>query len=275
MGKITKDSLGDRQKQYENVADIKLVPKMPIIIRLDGKAFHTFTRGMDKPFDIVLGEAMQRTMLSLCKDVHTCVIGYTQSDEITLVLRLPDRIKSQSYMNRRIQKIASLTASKCTRYFNRYFIEESEKWISEALKKEVLSEKDKKLIQLYRRKAHGAEFDSRVFNIPEWDCINNIIWRQQDAIRNSVEMVGHVHFSSKELHKVNVEQIKEKLEKERGIIWETDFTDYQHMGIFAIKKQYEIDTNGSTVMRNKWELEAIKVQDNRNWFKMVTGLSEE
>lgn len=276
MGKITKDSLGDRQKQYEKASESELVPKMPIIIRLDGKAFHTFTKGMDKPFDNVLGLAMRRTMQSLCKDVHTCVLGYTQSDEITLILKLPDRIRSQSYMNRRIQKIASLTASKCTRYFNKYFIEEVENYRNSLIKKANLTDKDAKLVSVYKRKIHGAEFDSRAFNVPEWDCINNIIWRQQDAIRNSVEMVGHVYFTTNELHKVNVEQIKEKLLNEKGINWDTDFTEYQHMGIMCIKQPHIIKSkDGVEAVRNKWELVSVKVQDNRDWFKMVTGLSEE
>lgn len=300
MGKITKDSLGDRQKQYEISSETQLVPKMPIIIRIDGKAFHTYTRGMVKPFDEVLGTAMKKTMQALCKDVHTCIFGYTQSDEITLVLKLPDRIRSQAYMNRRAQKIVSLTASKATRYFNKFFTEEFEKFVSynkqkslalvraiskygvdfeevKRLESQTDLESDK-LYKVYNKKLGEAEFDSRVFNVPEWDCINNIIWRQQDAIRNSVEMVGHANFSAKELNKVNVEGIKDKLRNERGIDWEKDFTTYQKRGACCYKVAEEkIGKNGQKVLRGRWKTDEDMpiIQENREWFREVTGLSED
>lgn len=276
MGKITKDSLGDRQKQYEISSETQLVPKMPIIIRIDGKAFHTYTRGMVKPFDEVLGTAMKKTMQALCKDVHTCIFGYTQSDEITLVLKLPDRIRSQAYMNRRAQKIVSLTASKATRYFNKFFREEVD-----AFEKKLhimKTEEEYKLLKLYHKKVEDAEFDSRAFNVPEWDCINNIIWRQQDAIRNSVEMVGHVHFSANQLHKVNVEGIKSMLKEQKGIDWEKDFTTYQKRGACCYKVAEEkIGKNGQKVLRGRWKTDEDMpiIQENREWFREVTGLSED
>lgn len=297
MGKITKDSLGDRQKQYEIASETFLVPKMPIIIRIDGKAFHTYTKGMKKPFDSVLGTAMKKTMQALCKDIHTCVFGYTQSDEITLILRLPDRIKSQAYMNRRVQKITSLTASKATKYFNKFFTEQVSNYHSTIFAKghdiiencedtdvenqikaykEALKD-DFKLLNVYTKKIGDAEFDSRAFNVPEWDCINNIIWRQQDAIRNSVEMVGHVHFSAKQLNKVNVEQIKEKLISEKGINWETNFTSYQQRGACCYRVVEEkIGKDDIKVLRSHWKIdeEMPIIQDNREWFSEITGLIE-
>lgn len=276
MGKITKDSLGDRQKQYEITSETYLVPKMPIIIRIDGKAFHTYTRGMKKPFDTVLGTAMKRTMQALCKDIHTCVFGYTQSDEITLILRLPDRIKSQSYMNRRVQKITSLTASKATKYFNKFFREEVEAF-EEGLPI-MRTEEEYKLLKLYQKKVGDAEFDARAFNVPEWDCINNIIWRQQDAIRNSVEMVGHANFSANKLHKVNVEGIKKLLIDEKGIDWETDFTVYQKRGACCYRISLEkIDSTGNVILRSTWKVDENMpvVQNAREWFNIVTGLSED
>lgn len=300
MGKIKKDSLGDRQKSYEAVSESRLVPKIPIIIRIDGKAFHTYTRGMKKPFDNVLGYAMRETTRALCKDVHTCVFGYTQSDEITLILKLPDRIKSQEYVNRRVQKMVSLTASKATRYFNKFFrkaVEEFEEFnrkksleLSRAIGKyginsyEVIKLENEvdldseKLYKTYIKRLGDAEFDSRAFNIPEWDCINNIIWRQQDAIRNSVEAVGHVYFSDKELNKVKCEQIKEKLINEKGIDWENDFTSYQKYGACCYKSIEEKKIGDKTVFRNSWHIdenEGIIIQGSRGWFSTITGLSED
>ena len=298
MGKIKKDSLGDRQKQYEISSETYLVPKMPIIIRIDGKAFHTYTKGMVKPFDKILGTSMKRTMQALCKDVHTCVFGYTQSDEITLILRLPDRIKSQAYLNRRVQKITSLTASKATKYFNKFFIEEVDKLIEseKAKSAEVIKTVakygddspqgrtalqtefvDKKLMKNYIKKKGEAEFDARAFNVPEWDCINNIIWRQQDAMRNSVEMVGHCYFSAKQLHKVNVVGIREMLLNQRNISWEYNFTPYQKWGACCYKVTEEKQIKGKKVFRNSWKIDESMpiIQENRNWFSEITGLKEE
>ena len=303
MGKITKDSLGDRMKQYESVSETQLVPKMPIIIRIDGKAFHTYTRGMVKPFDEILGKCMKKTMQALCKEVHTCVFGYTQSDEITLVLKLPDRVKSQAYLNRRVQKIASLTASKATKHFNKFFTEEVNRLRSEIYVEcrnkafelaEVIDqpnqEKADKLackianmnvnkeLGVYIRKAGDAEFDARAFNVPEWDCINNVIWRQQDAIRNSVEMVGHANFSDKELHKVNVEGIKAKLKDEKGIDWENDFSVYQRRGACCYKEsEYRKTRANEKVLRTFWYIDEnmTVIQNNREWFSSVTGLTED
>ena len=94
MGKFDKDSLGTRMKGYEAVYKQKTVARVPLVIRVDGKAFHTFTRGMKKPFDELLMDSMQITMLNLCKDLQNCKFGYTQSDEITLVFTIDDVIKS-------------------------------------------------------------------------------------------------------------------------------------------------------------------------------------
>lgn len=297
MGKINKDSLGNRQKRYESVSDTYLVPKMPIIIRIDGKAFHTYTKGMKKPFDELLGYAMIETTKSLCKDIHTCVFGYTQSDEITLILNTQDRIKSQEYMNRRVQKIASLAASKATKYFNKYFIEAVKKF--ECLNKERSSELSRaiekygikscevdkltrevdldseRLYKVYTGKIGEAEFDARAFNVPEWDCINNIIWRQQDAIRNSVEAVGHTYFSAKQLNKVSCAKIKEMLKVERGINWDNDFTDYQKYGAVCSRVEREVVSNDITFVRRPWEISSFIIEDNRDYFSKITGLIEE
>ena len=300
MGKIKKDSLGDRQKSYEKVQEHYLVPKMPFIIRVDGKAFHTYTRGFKKPFDNIMGRSMKRTMQSLCEDIPGAVLGYTQSDEITIVCKYTDRIKSQAWFGGRVEKIIAITASKATKYFNKYFIEEVERLedfnreksleLSKTIGKyginseqvEVLrSEADldsEKLYKVYLRKIGEAEFDSRVFNIPEWDCINNVIWRQQDCIRNSVEMVGHANFSAKELNKVNCEGIKDKLKHEKGIDWLNDFTPYQRVGAFCYKLYKETEYHGVKTQKSIWvttDNKEIIVQNNRDWFSIVTGLSED
>lgn len=302
MGKIKKDSLGDRQKQYEEVQKHYLVPKMPFIIRIDGKAFHTYTRGFVKPFDNVMGAAMKRTMQSLCEDIPGAVFGYTQSDEITIVCKYTDRIKSQAWFGGRVEKIIAITASKATKYFNKYFRDEVENFehfnrnksleLSKAIGKYGIDSDEvaklrsevnldsENFYKTYVKKLGEAEFDSRVFNIPEWDCINNVIWRQQDAIRNSVEMVGHANFSAKQLNKVNCEGIKEKLKAEKGIDWERDFTPYQKRGACCYKQEEEKEIRGKIVTRSTWIIdEAMPIihntQENREWFKNTTGLQED
>lgn len=279
MGRIIKDTLASRQKQYEEAQKHYLVPKMPFIIRIDGKAFHTYTKGFVKPFDNVMGEAMKRTMQSLCEDIPGAVLGYTQSDEITIVCKYTNRIKSQAWFGGRVEKIIAITASKATKYFNKYFRDEVDAFISEGEALSLAQSIHNREIMKSHLKAidKGAEFDSRVFNIPEWDCINNIIWRQQDAIRNSIEMVGHANFSVKQLHKVTCDGIKDMLKQEKGIDWLTDFTPYQRVGALCYKGYKEVNVCGVKTQRSIWittDNEEIIVQDNRDWFSKVTGLQE-
>lgn len=117
------DSLGDRMKGYEGVSRNFLTRRVPAIIRLDGKAFHTFTKGMEKPFDLVLTQAMQETMKHLCENIQGCVLGYTQSDEITLVLTDYATIQTDAWFGYNIQKMCSVSASMATMAFNREFEE--------------------------------------------------------------------------------------------------------------------------------------------------------
>ena len=107
-------SLDERMKQYEYVTRTYLTRKIPAIIRIDGKAFHTFTKGFKKPFDMVLMSAMQNTMKSLCEQIQGCVFGYTQSDEITLVLTDYATIDTDAWFGYNVQKMASISASTAT-----------------------------------------------------------------------------------------------------------------------------------------------------------------
>lgn len=286
MGKIKKDSLGDRMKQYEAVNDRILVPKMPFIIRVDGKAFHTYTRGLKKPFDTILGDTMREVATKLCEEIPGAVLGYTQSDEITIVCKYTDRIVSQAWFNGRVRKIETIAASKATKWFNKLFTENVMNYEIEIRQKIALykeaSDIDKDAYRKYdtvlRKKAGMAEFDARVFNVPEWDCINNVIWRQQDAIRNSVEMVGHANFSTKELHKVNCEGIKKMLKEQRGIDWEKDFNCYQKYGAFCYRIETQKEVKGKTVTRNEWycnKYEEFIVQEDRARFAVLTDLMED
>lgn len=238
MGKIKKDSLGDRMKIYEKVSKNYLMKRTPVIIRLDGKAFHTFTRGFDKPFDYNLINIMQQTMLKLCNEIQGCVLGYTQSDEITLVLVDYKNINTSAWFDNQIQKMASVSASLATLYFNQFLYDTIKELNIEADYKTMIGisdtvELDKKA-QLLETKMWRATFDSRVFNIPQHEVINNLIWRQQDAIRNSISAAAQSLFSHRELQNVNVKQMKEKMLNEKRVNWENYSTTCKR-GSCAIK----------------------------------------
>ena len=206
---MNKDNLGDRMKEnYENRAKTQLLRRTPVIIRLDGKAFHTFTRGFKKPFDDILIEAMQQTMLTLCKEIQGCVLGYTQSDEITLVLTDYKNLETAAWFDYDIQKVCSVSASIATLAFNKCFL------------KEMMQNKVGFANSIhFQAWAKGALFDSRCFNIPKEEVTNCILWRQQDAIRNSINSVGQANFSHKELQGLSTDQILKKLLEEKQTDW--------------------------------------------------------
>lgn len=197
------DDLGVRMKTfYEQIPKTKLMRRCPVAIRIDGKAFHTFTRGFQKPFDEVLIKSMQETMKYLCENIQGCVLGYTQSDEITLILVDYKKLTSSAWFDYEVQKICSIAASMATMAFNKFFADNVEK--------EILSNSDKEgnvvddnLEIIHINHVHsmrkGAMFDARCFNIPKEEVTNLVYWRQLDASRNSIQMVGQANFSHKEL----------------------------------------------------------------------------
>ena len=124
-----RDSLGTRMKTYyEEVPKFRLYRRTPVAIRIDGKAFHTFTRGMKRPFDDILIETMQQTMKYLCENIQGCVLGYTQSDEITLILIDYKKLTSSAWFDYEVQKMCSIAASMATMAFNKFFSEEIRKF---------------------------------------------------------------------------------------------------------------------------------------------------
>lgn len=205
-----RDELGIRMKNfYESVPKTKLLRRTPVAIRIDGKAFHSFTRGMKKPFDFILIESMQKTMQYLCENIQGCVLGYTQSDEITLLLIDYKRLNSDAWFDYEVQKMCSIAASMATMAFNRYFAEAA----AAAMEDEVYAEALQKAVQ------KGAMFDARCFNIPKEEAANLIYWRQLDAARNSVQMVGQANFSHKQLQGKSCEQIHDMLMQEKMFNW--------------------------------------------------------
>lgn len=210
------DNLGGRMKRSENVNRNYLMRRCPVIIRIDGKAFHTFTKNFQKPFDAILMQAMQETALALCKNVQGCILAYTQSDEISLLLIDYQELDSSAWFDYNIQKMASVTASMATLSFNQSFMR-----LVRDFKWNCVSAEDEKRLEVYEKACDkGAMFDARCFNVPKDDVTNYFLWRQNDATRNSIEMVGFANFMQAEMHQKTCSEVKDMLFTQRGINWD-------------------------------------------------------
>lgn len=239
-----RDSLGDRMKEnYENRSKTYLVRRMPVIIRLDGKAFHTFTKGMKKPYDEIFHNTMNATMKYLCENIQGCKIGYTQSDEITLLLTDYDTLDTAAWFDNNVQKICSVSASMATMAFNKFLLQEINQydmeWKCGLTPQSVQIQKEhREYISNLKEKANqGAMFDSRCFNIPEDEVTNCFIWRQQDATRNAIQMLGQCHFSHKELQGKSCNDIQDMLMLQKGINFNNMPTEFKR-GVCCIKETY-------------------------------------
>ena len=245
---MDRSDLANRMKEfYETIPKTRLMRRCPVVVRLDMRAGHTFCRGFERPFDELFIKSMQETAKYMCENVQGCVLSYQQSDEISLILVDYKKLNSSAFFDYEVQKVCSITASIATMAFNKYFEEEVrynsdifyEPWNHD--------EKEKKLFSSYFKSIKkGAMFDSRCFNIPKEEVTNYIYWRQLDASRNSVQMVGQANFSDKELHKKTTNQIQDMLMTQKGINW-NDFPTYQKRGSCCIKEVYYVGKNGEEV----------------------------
>ena len=229
------DDLGKRMKEfYEQVPKTRLVRRLPVALRIDGKSFHTFTKKFKKPFDEILMKSMQETMKYLCENIQGCVLGYTQSDEITLILVDYKELNSSAWFDYEVQKMCSISASMATLAFNKAFKKNVEALIEEC--DHLMDEDESKYVDvLYAAIDKGAMFDSRCFNIPKEEVTNLVYWRQLDATRNSIQMVGQANFSHKELQGKSCNDIQDMLHEEKGINW-NDFPIPCKRGTACIKK---------------------------------------
>lgn len=195
--------IGDRMKRYEQVSNHVLLPRSPVIIRVDGKAFHTFTAKMERPFDTKLIESMVRAGEQCAKEMMNFKLGYHQSDEFTFFLLDTDEFETQAWFNNELQKLSSITASMFTAYFNK------------------------------EMGGTSAVFDARGFNVPTEEIANVFIWRQRDWERNSVQMLSRFHFSHKELLNKKQSDMHEMLH-DIGINW-NDLAPILKNGTFVTK----------------------------------------
>lgn len=251
---MDRSDLAKRMKGYEKRNRYYLQRKIPVIVRLDMRAGHSFTKRFERPFDNVFMESMQETAKYLCENIQNCKLSYQQSDEITLLLIDYNKLKlnTDCFFDYRIDKLCSIVASMATMAFNKFFIKVTHKHFEEELRTLDNKISDGKFVRLdeisnlenkydkYVNKFYTAMFDARCFNIPKEEVTNFIYWRQLDASRNSIQMVGQANFSHKELQNKSCNQIQDMLMEQKGINW-NDFHTYQKRGSCCIKIKNKID----------------------------------
>lgn len=193
-----KTALGDRMKGYESVSRVYLTRRMPLIIRVDGRAFHTYTRQFkphqEGPWSTHMRDAMTQAARWLVGDISGAKLAYVQSDEISILVTDYDKLTSQPWFDKNLQKVCSVSASIATAGFNEH-------------------------LSAYGFVTKPAMFDSRCFVLPREEACNYFIWRQQDATRNSISMLAQAHFSHKQLHQKSTGVMQEMLFSEKGINW--------------------------------------------------------
>jgi tRNA(His) guanylyltransferase len=212
------DSLGDRMKDYyENRTRSFLPRRTYTIIRVDGKAFHSYTRGLTRPFDEKLVNDMDETACYMCKNIQGAKFAFVQSDEISILLTDFDTLTTDAWFDGNIQKISSISASLATAKFNEL------------------------------RPSKIALFDSRVFVIPsDIEVENYFIWRQQDTVRNSIQAVGYSLYSPKEVYGKNTNELQEMC-FQKGVNW-NDLPAKLKRGRLIIKEEYDKDG----AIRTRW-----------------------
>lgn len=244
-----------RMKEYEAVSKTRLTKRMPVIIRVDGRAFHTFTRGFNKPYDELLCFCMQETMKYLCENIQGCVFGYTQSDEITLILVDYDDINKSAWFNYEVQKICSIVSSMATMKFNRLFDIKVDEYF-----RKLDGDCDKYGEALDTAFSLGAMFDTRCFNVPENDVCNAIIWRQKDAEKNSISSLGQAHFTQKELQGKKSNDIQDMLMLEKGINWNNVPTKFKRgSSCIKVDGKWTIDNEMPILTKNREYVESLTI----------------
>jgi tRNA(His) 5'-end guanylyltransferase len=238
---------------YEDRTRFTLPRRSHTIIRIDGKAFHTYTRGLTRPFDDNFIEDMDMTAAYLCKNIQNAKFAYVQSDEISILLMDYDKLTTDAWFDNNIQKMASVSASMATRAFNETRLKRYSFSPSMPMMK-------------------WAEFDSRVFQIPEWTEVENyFIWRQQDCVRNSISSVAQSLYSHKELNGRNTDEMQEMI-FQKGINW-NDYDPKYKRGRAIIKEEYE---GAGEVKRHRWISDGCPILTQvKDYIKFHVGNAKE
>jgi len=267
------DDFGTRMKENYEVRSQTYLPRRGYyLLRLDGKAFHTYTKGMECPFDKTLSDVMDATAVYLCKNITGAKLAYVQSDEISILVTDFDKLTTQAWFDGNIQKIVSISAAMATAEFNRLMYNIKPEYIEVG-----------KL----------ALFDSRVWMIADpYEVENVFIWRQQDARRNSVSMAAQSMFSHKALQGKNASVMKQMM-LDNGVNWDEVYPAGFRNGRCVVKKsiQEPIGTcrksdcgkdegcayspcyKDELVTRSKWEVEPAPLfVENREYLRSIMPL---
>lgn len=236
-------SIMQRMKEnYETRSRTFLTRRTPVIIRIDGKAFHTYTRGLNKPFDEGLISDMEATTQYLCENIQGAKLGYCQSDEISILLTDYDDVRTQAWFDYQVQKITSISASLATAKFNQL--------------------RYNRFVNIRRGNETGVEhiesverlalFDSRTFNVPKEEVANYFLARQKDAVKNSIAMLAQSLYSHKELEGKNGNEMQE-MSWQKGINW-NDLDYRKKRGCTILKTERVLrDKDDKPFTRGKWE----------------------
>jgi tRNA(His) 5'-end guanylyltransferase len=251
------ESLSDRMKSYEKEfysPELGYVDScMPAFVRIDGKAFHTWTKGFNKPFDKELSETFQKATISTIEGIGQILMAYSQSDEVTFLLNGWEKENSQIYFNGKVQKIVSVMSSIFTAYFNKF----------------VMGMCFEKHNGLYPHEVYGksylAFFDARVFNVPKNEIVNLFIWRQLDAKRNSIQALARSLYSHTEVNGKNQDEMK-KMCLDKGMSWD-NLSPLQKWGFVVHNEKYEMVVGDGMVERSRWivDTEIPFFVDDRNY----------
>lgn len=249
---MSSDSLGDRMKNFESVSQSKLIRRMPVIIRIDGKAFHTWTKCLKNfddslkvsPFSNQMHRFMTKTTKYLLENIQNAVFAYAQSDEISIFLKDWETFETSQWFDAKVQKMASVSASMATMAFNREFLSYDRDF-------------------LYDDRFDLAMFDARVFNLPKEEVVNYFIWRQQDASRNSVQMLARFYFSHKDVQNKNNSELQDMLMLQKGVNW-NDISAWMKRGscVYRVNQECQIEkqytTDGGGIVKDSF----VRIDDN-------------
>lgn len=180
--------LDERMKRYEFVSRYTMTPRAPMIVRVDGRAFHTYTRGCPL-WDQTIEDGMTRVAVALVREIAGSKMAYVQSDECSVLVNDYETLGTQPWFGKSVQKVASVSASIATAAFGQPI------------------------------EGRTATFDSRAFVVPREDAANYFVWRQQDAVKNSVQSLAQEHFTQRELVGLHGGELQELLFQGRGINW--------------------------------------------------------
>ena len=212
------DSLGDRMKGYEAASCYVLPLRLPVVIRVDGKAFHTWTRGMDRPFDQRLIAWMDMVALALCEEIQGAKLAYVQSDEVSVLVHNYARLETEAWFDNGLQKTVSVAASVAA-------------------------------ASMTSNAGRITHFDARAFVLPEAEVTNYFLWRQQDATRNSIQMLAQSLYSHKELHGKDQSALQEMC-FQKGQNW-NDLPTHLRRGRCALRDTFEVEGG----LRHRWAID--------------------